>query len=91
MIDPNIGGCLNANAISVCRENILADDVANDNVSLLPDVKSNANEFYTRVRSLFRNELESHLLAPGSPIMDLLEPILTCTSPVIVPEMMTVK
>lgn len=52
MVDPDVGRSLDANAISVCREDVLADDVANDHISLLPDIKSNTDEFFKNVRSL---------------------------------------
>ena len=52
VVHPNVGRCLNANAIPVCRKDILADDITNNNVGLLPDVKSDANKFYKKVRSL---------------------------------------
>jgi hypothetical protein len=87
VINPNVGRCLNSNAVSVCCENVLADNVANNHISLLPDEQPNTNEFYRKVRRMISSGTGIHILAPGSPMMDLFEPILTCTSPVIVPEM----
>jgi hypothetical protein len=87
VVDPNVSRCLNSNAISVCREDVLADDVANNHIGLLPDEQSNTDKFYKKVRSLASNGCGKYILAPGSPMMDLFEPILTCTAPVIVPEM----
>jgi hypothetical protein len=86
MVDPHIAGCLNTNPISICGEHVLANNVADNNILLLPDVKPNPHKFYQRVRSAVSGSVLNHILAPGSPIMDLLDPILTWTEPVMVPE-----
>ena len=54
VVDPNVAGCLNANAISICGEDVLADDVANDHIGLFPDEQSNPDEFCRKVSSLTR-------------------------------------
>ena len=87
VVDPHVGRRLNANPVSVCREDVLADNIANDHIGLLPDKQPNSDEFYEIVKSLTSSRPSIHILAPGSPMIDLFEPILTCTSPVIVPEM----
>lgn len=52
MVNPDVGRSLDANAISVCREDVLADDVTNDHIGLFPYIKSNTDEFFKNVRSL---------------------------------------
>jgi hypothetical protein len=37
VVNPNIGGGLDPETVAVCSKDILADDVAYNDISLLPD------------------------------------------------------
>lgn len=45
VIHPNIRGLLDTDCITVGGKDVLADEVSNDNIALLPDKKTNAHEF----------------------------------------------
>lgn len=44
MVDPYIGGLLDPESISIGGKDILADDIANNHILLLPDEKANSDE-----------------------------------------------
>ena len=54
MINPNISGLLNSKSISIGSQDILANDVANNNVSLPPNIEANSDELYGCLISEFK-------------------------------------
>lgn len=46
MIDPNVGRFLDGQSVAIGSQNILADDVSDDDIGLLPDEESHTHEFY---------------------------------------------
>lgn len=88
VINPDVFRCLNSDPVTVRSERVLADEIADDYVALLPDEKTDAHEFWRFVNEcgFVILDLTYGLLAPDFPIKLLLEPTLTCCAPVIVPE-----
>jgi hypothetical protein len=51
MINPDVGGFLDANCVAVGRKDVLRDDISDDNVCLLPYEESNADELCALISS----------------------------------------
>jgi hypothetical protein len=77
VVNPDIARSLNRKSITVSREHVLADDVTDDDIALLPYEEANTAEFWKLLVLLLYIGSQRRVLAPGRPMIDLLEPILT--------------